>query len=339
MDEAAVGYVAHHVAYSREPDMSETSQPPLVHHLARVCVPPPYVHRGVKVHGFPVEVDRARLQDLCDAWFAGPSRGALRYRALLSAVFILVVHIDEIAPGNPAHASEGRTPEIDLGLWTLVARKAPFSLVPRWLPLRLLVDSADAVVVGREVYGFPKELGRCYVPLAAPSSGPFVVEGHVTPTPAGVMTWREVLRVEPTDAPPLPTPAVWHTIAEANVAWQLWLATHLDPSVDTATRQSMIAAASLQLLPFLFLKQTISASGRDSTCYQAVVEASPSLRTFRVGGINPASFRAQVNSYPSHPFESVLGIASGAWLDVGHGIWADLDFTMGEGNVLFDATA
>src|SRR5689334_483558 len=121
--------------------MSETSQPPLVHHLARVCVPPPYVHRGVKVHAFPIEVARARLQDLCDAWFAAPSGGTVRYRALLSVVFLIVVNIDEIAPGSPAHADEGRTPEIDLGLWTLVARTEPFSLVPRWLPLRLLVDS------------------------------------------------------------------------------------------------------------------------------------------------------------------------------------------------------
>lgn len=319
--------------------MSETSQPPLVHHLARVCVPPPYSNRGVKVHGFPIAVERDRLQDLCDAWFAAPSGGAVRYRALLSAVFILVVHIDEIAPENPAHADEGRTPEIDVGLWTLVARAEPFSLVPRWLPLRLLVDSADAVVVGREVYGFPKELGRCDVPPSAPSRGPFAVAGNVTPYPGDVMRWSDVLRVEPTDAPPLPRPAVWRTITEANVAWQLWLSTHLDPAVfDVETRQSMIKAASLQLLPFLFLKQTIAASGRDSTCYQAVIEASPSLRVFRLGGVNPASFRAQVSSYQSHPFESVLGIPSGAWLDVGHGIWADLDFTMGEGNVLFDTT-
>jgi hypothetical protein len=319
--------------------MNETRQPPLVHHLARVCVPPPYIHRGVKVHAFPIGVGRDRLQDLCDAWFAGPSSGALRYRALLSAVFIVAVNIDEIAPGNPAHADEGRTPEIELGLWTLAARTEPFSPVPRWLPLRLLVDSADAVVVGREVYGFPKEFGRCNVPSTAPSRGPFAAAGHVTPTPGGVMTWSDVLRVEPTHAAPLPRPAVWHTIEEANVAWQLWLATHLDPgAVDAATRQSMIAAASLQLLPFLFLKQTISESGQDSSCYQAVVEASPSLRVFRLGGVNPDSFRAQVYSYPSHPFASVLGIRSGTWLDVGHGIWADLDFTMGEGRVLFEAT-
>ena len=314
-------------------------QPPLVHHLARVCVPPPYLNRGVKVHAFAIDVDRNRLQDLCDAWFADPSGDAVQYRALLAAVFIIVVNIDEIAPGNPAHAAEGRTPEIDLGLWTLVARADPFSLVPRWLPLRLLVDSADAVVVGREVYGFPKELGRCNVPPGAPSNGPFVVEGRVTPNPGDVVSWREVLRVEATADPSLPGAALWQTLAQANAAWQLWLGAHFQPGVfDPATQLSMIGAASLQLLPFLFLKQTISEGGQDSTCYQAVIEASPSLTAFRKGGVTARSFRAQVNSYQSHPFESVLGIPSGAWLDVGHGIWADLDFTMGEGDVVFEAS-
>jgi hypothetical protein len=311
---------------------------PLVRHLACVAGPPPYIHRQAKVHSFPMHVDRDRLQALCDAWFEVPSRGSVRYRALLPYVFILVAHIGEISASNPAKGPSGRTSEIDLGLWTLVARIAPFSIVPRWLPLRLLVDSSAAVVVGREVYGFQKELGVLEVPGQAPCNGPFVAIGLVTPNEGDMTCWQEVIRVESVGQSSSAGSQEWKSLDEANDAWREWLAPRLEHrQMSRENNEIMLAAAMLQLPAFAFLKQIMTADGRDNACYQAVLEGHASLLAFRGGGLNTDRFRARVNSYYSHPFQSVLGITSGAWHDVGHGIWSDFDFAMNDASVLFEA--
>lgn len=315
--------------------MPTTSPPPLVRHLARVPVPPPYVHRGVTIHSFSVPAPRERLQALCDAWFKEPTKGEVCYRPLLSQIFVLAANIDEIQPGNPQYAGMGRTSEVDVGLWALVVRTQPFSLVPRWLPIRLLVDSADAVVVGREVYGFQKEQGRLIVPAVAPSPGPFVVQANVTEAEGDRLAWKEMIRVEAVGEPVPAGPPDWNTLEQATEAFREFLLARSDGAKEGIAVDATVASLSLGLPPFAFLKQVMAADGTDRACYQAVLEGHASLLKFRRGGFTPDQYQLQISSYYSHPFESILGIG-GQTQSVGRAVWAQFDFTVNEGTVLHE---
>lgn len=313
--------------------MTTPSLPPMVRHLARAPVPPPYLHSGVSIHSFSVPVPGEKLQALCDAWFKESTGGAICYRPLLNRVFVLSANIEEIQPANPVFAGMGRTSEQDVGIWALVVRTKPFTPEPRWLPIRLLVDSADAVVVGREVYGFQKEQGRLAVPLDAPSAGPFTVQASVTLSAGDRLAWKEILRIESTGAA-APPASDWKSIEEASAAFLRFLTAEATDVLDEIGLAAAAAGLALGLPPFAFLKQVMAVDGTDRACYQAVLEGYSKLIRFRRGGFTPNRYTLQFTSTYSHPFEDILGIDAVA-RDVGHAVWAQFDFLVDEGKVLY----
>jgi hypothetical protein len=306
----------------------------MVRHLARAPVPPPYMHRGVSIHSFSVPVPGGALQALCDAWFKESTGGEVCYRPLLDRVFVLSANIDEIQPADPAYADMGIASEQDVGLWALVVRTTPFAPVPRWLPIRLFVDSADAVVVGREVYGFQKEQGRLVVPPGAPSAGPFVVEANVTQAPGDHLAWKQILRIDPVGAPG-PAQAGWQSIGEVAQAFYEFLVSEALDAKDPFVLDLVAAGLSLDLPPFAFLKQMMAVDGTDRACYQAVLESDSRLVTFRGGGFTAQRYTLQLTSTYSHPFEQYLGI-DGKPIDVGRAVWAQFDFSVNAGSVLHE---
>lgn len=314
-----------------------SNKPLLVNHFARVPVPPPYEHRGACVHSFSLAAPLQSLQKLCDAWFDEASSGAVTYTVILPTLFVLVANIAEVQPGDPTHADLGITSEIDVGLWLLALRTKPFSSVPRWIPVRLLVDSADAVVVGREVFGFPKELGRMTIPSTAPSAGPFVVQGFVTPAPNRHMAWRDVINIRSV-APIGPAEPVWASIEEATQA----VVSDLVGQMDFGLVSGLISAAAMSagfrpgLFPFAFLKQFMAIDQPERACHQSIVEAQSSLRAFKRGGFTRERYEIQISSYHTHPFHQFLGIAQG-WQPVGRAIWSEFDFMVEAGTVLHEA--
>lgn len=319
--------------------MTTKKPTPMVNHFARTPVPPDYLHLGARVHSFSIPVDRGHLQKLCDEWFSKPSGGVVTYRVLLPAIFILTANIASIEPEQAPYKDLGRASEIDAGIWMLVLRTAPLSALPRWLPVRLFVDSADAVVVGREVYGFPKEMGKCIVPATAPSSGPFAVDAFVTHQPNDVMKWLNVIAVNSLGAPAGPLPPVWTTVEEAT--HELVQSVVNDPgfgALDVSLREAISEGFGLAIgtLPFAFLKQFMSVDGSNNACYQAMLEAAAKVVAFRRGGFTPDEYEITITSHHTHRFDTFLGLKPNPY-KVGRGIWSDFDFSMKAGAVLFEA--
>lgn len=311
-----------------------STKPSLIQHFARVPAPPPYEHRGASVHSFSLSAPLQSLQDLCDAWFDKASGSAVRYTVLLPKLFVMVANIAEVQPGDPAHADLGITSEIDVGLWLLALRTWPFSPVPRWIPVRLLVDSADAVVVGREVFGFPKEMGRMNIPSTAPSAGPFDVQAFVTPAAYQRMAWKDVINIRSV-GPAGPVGSVWATVDEATQA----VVDELLAQMDFGWISGLIPAAAMRagfrpgLFPFAFLKQFMAIDAPDEACHQSIVEAQSRLLAFRRGGFTRERFEVLITSHHTHPFHQFLGITPG-WQPVGRAIWSDFDFMVEAGSVL-----
>ena len=115
--------------------MLTVTPPRYVQHGSRSMPPPPYVHRGAKVHSFAVGAERDLVQQLCDIWFKEASGGAIEYRVLSRWLFVVCVNIDSVASDHPDYRDSGHMSEIDIGIWALVVRTKPFSLWPRWLPV------------------------------------------------------------------------------------------------------------------------------------------------------------------------------------------------------------
>jgi hypothetical protein len=119
-----------------------------------IAVPP--IGLDVRLSMFLLEADVGRLQQLCDHHL---NIGDDRYEPLWPYVMFYTSTMDNIVPGL------GTCPEIDCGFWVPLLRgrhrngRFEAERLVTYTPY-LWVDNDLALVGGREVFGFPKHLGR-----------------------------------------------------------------------------------------------------------------------------------------------------------------------------------
>ena len=112
---------------------------------------------GVTMHNFCLPADGTKLQAWLDKTFLA-SKG-VKYRVLGDRVFLGIAEISKLYLLNE-NPSRGWTSEIDITIWILAQREGDDGFALRWIPAYLFVDSGPALCTGREVWGFPKQLGR-----------------------------------------------------------------------------------------------------------------------------------------------------------------------------------
>lgn len=299
--------------------------------------PPPYEHRHALVHAFRVPADPVRLQEALDATFSDPSDGAVRVFACWREVFITFARIDAVTSASPRARAHGVVGEIDVAIWVLAVRAAPGPGKLCWVPLWLFVDDALAMVAGREVYGFPKQLGRFTLPDGAPASSDFVARTMVlhpfSERPRG--RWRPVVRATAvaTAAEPRST---WATLRDASRAFNDGLYGDMDREKIRDICDEGVCFPAPGTVPMLFLKQIPAADDTRRAVYQAIIEGEARVDAFRWAGYTAAEYMIEMLSYDSHPFAKVLGVASTPQ-SCGRGLWADFDFTMHAGTTLWQA--
>ena len=123
---------------------------------------PPYVAEGVQFFGFVVKAGQNQLQQICDQYLNGPS-GTNDFAPLLPFVMFVFNKLERMYAANPSpDQNRGWYSEQEGAVWMLVWDKT--RLTPLWYHPYMVVDSSYAMAMGREIYGFPKEIGWFNVP-------------------------------------------------------------------------------------------------------------------------------------------------------------------------------
>ena len=143
-------------------------------------IPGPVGMSDMSLYAFVLEASRdGALQDYVDRTLNQPSHGALRYEVLMEHVIAFMAPIAKTWSMAPdLHA--GWIPETDCGFWIPVARVGDQGrgVVEDVLlfPVALYVDQPYTQISGREIYGYPKGLGKPRVPESPDDPGPFWIE-------------------------------------------------------------------------------------------------------------------------------------------------------------------
>ena len=310
---------------------------------------PPYVVDGnlydaldsvqlcdVVMHMFCVKADETKLQAWLDRTFATPSGGAVRYRALGDKVFLGVAEIGKL---YTVHGQDkGYTSEIDITIWILAHREDDGLLALRWIPAYLFVDSGPALVSGREVWGFPKQLGRFDFSPQNPeraAARTFNADGWVvSPFSANSPArWAPMFEVRPVARTP---PRKGDVLASLEALAEKTVERLTDGLSTIAGRlQTAMGAGDMTMA---FLKQFPDAAVPTTACYQAVVEAVAKVTKLRGSGLTDNDYELRIVTYDSHPYLDELGI-SPDWQEVGQGIWMDFDFRQNLGAEVWRAAA
>jgi hypothetical protein len=119
---------------------------------------PPYTARRAHVIGLALKADRGALDALLDNAFFEPSGGAADYRCAHDHIMVTFATIEELASGDPPDSDCGYMPEKEVSIWCLAADAAAGDRLVWHLPY-VFTDTGQTVATGREVYGYPKQIG------------------------------------------------------------------------------------------------------------------------------------------------------------------------------------
>ena len=309
---------------------------------------PPYVIDGnlydslgpaqlddVYMHMFCVPADKQKIQAWLDRTFSAPSGGAVSYEALGSKIFLGVAQLGHVSSLGQGGKDKGHTTEIDVTFWILARKCGDGPLAMRWIPAYLFVDSGAVLVTGREVWGFPKQLGKFdFKPVGDdPASGQnFDTQGFVIEKygPNATAQWKPIINVRPKPKTH-EKQTIWTKFEHLAEAAAVRLADDLMGMAD-----HIKAAIAMGDMTMAFLKQFPDATEPRRACYQAIVEAEAKTTTMHGSGLTNDKYEVEITSYASHPFLSELGLGEG-WQDVGHGIWVHFDFTQNLGKEIWRA--
>ncbi len=318
----------------------------------------PYDLKNTQLFGFVLEGSLARLQTLCDRFLNQPADGAVYYQAAIPYVVVSFQQMGHVSSVNLPDANRGYLSEQEVAIWvlTLAGKKyGPVFQAERlaWFIPYMFASNEPIIASGREVCGFPKELGKFKLPDP----------NHLTePAHLQALTWQTLSAQ---------TPARWETLIEVKAAEMAKPVRHWQSAVEAGSHlaelllggQHPVDVPGWELpfnladyllkeeVPFVLLKQFRDAVVGDRACYQAIVETPAQLTALHAGGLLGTEqlgykFEVEIGQFASHPLVQELGLTAQAGSLQPHGpalipvkfaFWLDFDFRLQNGKIIWQA--
>jgi hypothetical protein len=119
---------------------------------------PPGRARDVELYGFVLPARRSAIDVLLQRDLVAPSGGEVDYRCAHDNVIITFGAIGREASGDPIDSQRGYICEREVSVWCLVADVRARGRLLWYLPY-IFTDTGQTVATGREIFGYPKQLG------------------------------------------------------------------------------------------------------------------------------------------------------------------------------------
>jgi hypothetical protein len=140
---------------------------------------PPYSAKGAELFGFVLDAERPAIDALLHHDLCEPSRGDVDYRCAHPSILVVFAKIDSLTSTDEPDSERGYVSELEVSVWCLVADVAVANRLLWYLPY-VFVTPGQAVASGREVFGYPKQMGEFPdgFPDALSNGGKTVVEAE-----------------------------------------------------------------------------------------------------------------------------------------------------------------
>ena len=332
---------------------------------------PPYSAEGVRFYSFLLEADRERLSDFLEKYFTTPSGGAVELVPASHYVLLSFTDLKCLRSIDPPDSSKGWTAEKEVSIFFLALDTKRERLA--WVCPYMFVDSGYAMASGREVYGFPKQIGWITLPEGERQASPLVLDTMAIEhySPQSEQTRVRLIEVESPEAAGVKLESSWDNLSA--MCWDIARLAIGDaarvlvpPSPSSTGLDSGLLGKILR--PIRFLRRVIVQAERDATMalhiaeevagakapiillkqfrssdqpgkasYQAIIEAFGRVTGFRGGGVLPGEHRVIMSEPESEGIRQDLGLAPGA-LTPKLAFWIELDFRLEKGTELWNAS-
>jgi hypothetical protein len=291
---------------------------------------PPLALQGATTYWFTCVADQTALQTLVDAQLnavAGPGT----YTALGPFLAIVCANVTKSFSMTAPDSQKGWMSERDFGVWVPVMRGATML----WYLPYVFVDNVAAMVTGRDVFGFFKQVATLTMPANPQELDPFTVNALVIQ--------KYGVQSQALNAPLLTlaqlvgssgggSGATWATPQAADQA----LSSLAGVGAAGVSVTQLLKAIGAQLvsgnIPMVFLKQIRGCTAASDAAYQAVVEAPAHLDTWTNGGLT-SNYEVTILPCDSHPIATECGLPVKPFSSA-VAFWCQMDFTMMPGTVI-----
>ena len=344
-------------------------EPGYVERGGEIAFRPPFRSSGACVHYFFVEADESRLGRYLDRCFNQASDGAVSLRPAGPYVLLNFVEVDRLSSGPPDSALGG-VAEKEAAIWlpALEKRRGPDRLV--WTVPFMYVDSGQALASGREIYGYPKQLGKIKARLLDDGT-PDRFSVHTLALrrhrPEAMAKRRRVLKVErvglhqPSEHATYPDrerardglrellpdeAEVVRFVRRVLAAGEESREPHpgKQSAIEAVRNSADLAEIAVRLWTDLFdrdltmflLKQFRSATDPQRACYQAILEVSHRLAEVRGWTLHADEYEVTFDALASQHIQEELGVSTDTKRAV-MAVTLDFDFEVMPGKVLWQA--
>lgn len=133
-------------------------EPAYVERGGEICFRLPFRSCGARIHFFYVQGDESKLHRYLERTYNRPSGGVVKLRPAGPYVLVNFIKVSRLVSGEPDRALGG-VEELEASIWVPALRSAHGVDRVVWTVPYMFVDSGQALASGREVYGYPKQLG------------------------------------------------------------------------------------------------------------------------------------------------------------------------------------
>lgn len=155
--------------------MTIVNLPTYVERGGRTVWQQPYRSTDTYLLGLVLRADPTKIDKLLQRDLVAPAGGAVDYRCAHPHVLLTLSSVATMASFDPPDALLGAISEHEVALWCLVADMSGGERLVWHIPY-IWTNSGQTVDTGREVYGYPKQLGYFDQQFEATLTGPGVTE-------------------------------------------------------------------------------------------------------------------------------------------------------------------
>lgn len=299
---------------------------------------PPLALNKARMYGFWVPGSRDALQASVDGTLNAGSGGRMQFTVVTPYVLLSFTEVGQAHSNWPEDRAKGWGREIDIVAWVMLAATKPGHALPAFYayPLHIWVDDCMALIVGREVFGYPKYQCSYAMPVPGGAATGFRLgaKGFQPFAPDTELAMHPLLGVDATGEVGVGSPV----LDAEDWRQRLLSGLHSQPgfwAADPAWRDAF--DDWFDLFPGvdqIFLKQFPDASGQCAV-YQGIVAAEAKIQAIHGLWLLDSGYALDLQAFDSFPLARTLGWRLGAQ-PAYCGFRVDFDFEVKAGVELVD---
>jgi hypothetical protein len=325
------------------------SRPRYVNRWGVLGAPQPFGCERLEGHFFVLKARFDRLQFLCDRYLNLPGQNVYQYSPVSDLILLYFNRAEKVFCESPIMQQLGWGTETNVAFVvpTVARRVDPRASGDDHFALffpYMWVDNPVALTLGREIYGFPKELGWMALPNhSAPSGNGAASAERAFRLDAFALTrFDEQSRMARRLLLEVVSPGGVGAVGRGDESWLatvrrlLFSEAVVPPIPGLDLLQTTIVQAFRRELTLVCLMQFYDPADGERACYQAIVEAPANVTNVREAPSTlPGPWRLRLQSLASHPIEAELGLSNNS--EVEGAFKAKLDVTIQRGKTIWRA--